>query len=719
MAGKSPKNVLEICQAQILAKHQDLEKHASAHARSMAVTLERIEDTEQNIKIVRKKICNNEEEISKMSKENNDILYPREKDLVRTLSALQKEKETMEKEGDKKSIQLNSEIQELQEKLYQILQASKVLEGIKLMEQDEGSQSEPAEGSTSVPENEQSELLNYLQESLQEKEKELECPVCLETAEVPIFMCHESHLVCNTCLPKLKTCPECREKMPNPSKRHRYAEKQLEEAKKVQHKIDSILKDVTTKDHNQKTLSSSNININRKEENAGVGMESVEELTTSFYSIRNIPQNVSVEDIFAEFSRYGTVKNISISDQTKNQKKKKKDKSATVRFENSAHPRILYEGIILGNKEVSVKPIQEATKINNTNILQPQNHQREEPTESHTIAPQSSSSSRPSKRIPIVDPVTFREVTPDKTVAASPTSGQWITCSMKIPAIMGDENKLQYIHLICPENPQNGFSLDTVYYYDFVSKSQMKDLMCELEHPLCCMPINFAEKHFIASKFMVDTICSVGRESATVPNECYSVYISGVKTELNCVKMSKLSLSGCGGVNGSREVPYENILNPKPEQLLWIEIALYDGHWHFRGQKLTAGAEITVQIDRGFTQLALKGFIQLPLPFKTLSLMKAPMLSICDIKDDDELLPVIPVSKCPEVNEPELYRRCKTEVGRERLRLLQQLGAIDGGLHGQKFEELEVNSPTCAVVNIPDPSGATIVGLVTRKITKI
>ena len=206
-----------------------------------------------------------------------------------------------------------------------------------------------------------------------------------------------------------------------------------------------------------------------------------------------------------------------------------------------------------------------------------------------------------------------------------------------------------------------------------------------------------------------------------MPNECYSVYISGVKTELNCVKMSKLSLSGCGGVNGSREVPYENILNPKPEQLLWIEIALYDGHWHFRGQKLTAGAEITVQIDRGFTQLALKGFTQLSLPVKKLSLSKSPMMSICDIKDEDELLPVIHVSKCPEVNEPELYRRCKTEFGRERLRLLQQLGAIDGAhcLHSSKFEELEVNSPTCAVVNIPDPSGATIVGLVTRKITKI
>ena len=94
------------------------------------------------------------------------------------------------------------------------------------------------------------ELLSYLQESLNSKEKELECPVCLESAEVPIFMCHESHLVCHNCLPKLKTCPECREKMPNPPKRHRYAEKQLEEAKKIELEIDIILNNCTEK-HNQ------------------------------------------------------------------------------------------------------------------------------------------------------------------------------------------------------------------------------------------------------------------------------------------------------------------------------------------------------------------------------------------------------------------------------------------------------------------------------------
>ena len=31
------------------------------------------------------------------------------------------------------------------------------------------------------------------------KEKELECPVCLETASSPILMCEEQHLICNNC----------------------------------------------------------------------------------------------------------------------------------------------------------------------------------------------------------------------------------------------------------------------------------------------------------------------------------------------------------------------------------------------------------------------------------------------------------------------------------------------------------------------------------------
>ena len=36
-------------------------------------------------------------------------------------------------------------------------------------------------------------MLDFLSKSIKEKEADLECPVCMETAEIPIFMCQVSH----------------------------------------------------------------------------------------------------------------------------------------------------------------------------------------------------------------------------------------------------------------------------------------------------------------------------------------------------------------------------------------------------------------------------------------------------------------------------------------------------------------------------------------------
>ena len=47
------------------------------------------------------------------------------------------------------------------------------------------------------------ELLEYIDHQIEDKEKELECPVCLEVASVPIFMCDELHLLCSSCRPKV------------------------------------------------------------------------------------------------------------------------------------------------------------------------------------------------------------------------------------------------------------------------------------------------------------------------------------------------------------------------------------------------------------------------------------------------------------------------------------------------------------------------------------
>ena len=41
----------------------------------------------------------------------------------------------------------------------------------------------------------QDRLVEFVMRSISEKEADLECPVCLETAEAPIFMCQEMHLI--------------------------------------------------------------------------------------------------------------------------------------------------------------------------------------------------------------------------------------------------------------------------------------------------------------------------------------------------------------------------------------------------------------------------------------------------------------------------------------------------------------------------------------------
>ena len=48
------------------------------------------------------------------------------------------------------------------------------------------------------------QLLELIEKQISEKEKELECPVCLDVVGAPIFMCSELHLICMNCSPKVK-----------------------------------------------------------------------------------------------------------------------------------------------------------------------------------------------------------------------------------------------------------------------------------------------------------------------------------------------------------------------------------------------------------------------------------------------------------------------------------------------------------------------------------
>ena len=83
-------------------------------------------------------------------------------------------------------------------------------------------------------------LVTFLIKSIEEKEAELACPVCLQTAAPPIFSCQQMHLVCSGCQPRLSECPVCREAYQGQPRRHRYAERDAEELEKMRKEFTSM-----------------------------------------------------------------------------------------------------------------------------------------------------------------------------------------------------------------------------------------------------------------------------------------------------------------------------------------------------------------------------------------------------------------------------------------------------------------------------------------------
>ena len=82
------------------------------------------------------------------------------------------------------------------------------------------------------------------QEAIKEKESDLECPVCLETAEGRILCCAEQHLVCFQCRPRVSECPQCRQPYPPTPIRHRYAEKSVGELQRLREELGRIVEEL-------------------------------------------------------------------------------------------------------------------------------------------------------------------------------------------------------------------------------------------------------------------------------------------------------------------------------------------------------------------------------------------------------------------------------------------------------------------------------------------
>jgi hypothetical protein len=81
-------------------------------------------------------------------------------------------------------------------------------------------------------------LTEFIEKEIATKEKELECPICMEIAVSPIMTCSEQHLICSPCRLETEHCPVCSRSYKGKRKLHRYAEQALEEVKRLKMELE-------------------------------------------------------------------------------------------------------------------------------------------------------------------------------------------------------------------------------------------------------------------------------------------------------------------------------------------------------------------------------------------------------------------------------------------------------------------------------------------------
>eukprot|EP00092_Neocalanus_flemingeri_P018467 GFUD01019986.1.p1 GENE.GFUD01019986.1~~GFUD01019986.1.p1 ORF type:complete len:105 (+),score=37.09 GFUD01019986.1:164-478(+) len=85
------------------------------------------------------------------------------------------------------------------------------------------------------------ERTHKLAKEIEEKERDLECPVCFEVCTKPIFMCDLSHQICKQCRPKMKVCPQCREQYKKYKKRNTVQEMTSDQLQTLYKEMEELL----------------------------------------------------------------------------------------------------------------------------------------------------------------------------------------------------------------------------------------------------------------------------------------------------------------------------------------------------------------------------------------------------------------------------------------------------------------------------------------------
>ena len=183
----------------------------------MKALLSKCSDVEERIHERNKAINKNDEQIRDLQKENKKFSEQSVTD--------QKDAEKLERKRHKLEEYIDKEMDKMKQKQLELEHEH----GVKTLKDKLSKTKLDSKNEPQFPISKEDKMLTFLDRAIATKERELECPLCLEASEPPIFMCPESHLVCAHCKPRVEKCPECRTPYPDPAKRHRYAEKTEEE----------------------------------------------------------------------------------------------------------------------------------------------------------------------------------------------------------------------------------------------------------------------------------------------------------------------------------------------------------------------------------------------------------------------------------------------------------------------------------------------------------
>ena len=181
-----------------IALHNLFESHiedGETKAKEMASLLRAIDQAEDEKQAVEKKLAQlqiSRDDFLREVEKKLEEMQKAKKDQESKLSKLLVKKEKLEKYLDEKSgenkarkLQLEKEIEEIKTALEEIPPGQT--------------------GQTGTSEESLKKwMLQHFDNQIKSMKEKLECPICFDLASTPIFCCHQQHLICSDCLPKVK-----------------------------------------------------------------------------------------------------------------------------------------------------------------------------------------------------------------------------------------------------------------------------------------------------------------------------------------------------------------------------------------------------------------------------------------------------------------------------------------------------------------------------------